>query len=324
MMYVMVAGGFILLLAGAEVMLRGAIGLADKFGISKLVVGMTVVAFGTSAPELLVSLNATLAGSSGLAIGNVVGSNIANILLVLGVAALLMPIAVEPAALKRDGWMLLTGTGLFMALAVRGEIDLFAGVVLLAYFIGFLVYSYLREKTSIDSVGEMYEHEVDDIDGVPHSLLKIMVFLILGFAGLIYGADLLVEGGVAIARIFGVSEAVIGLTVIAFGTTLPELAATVVAALRKHSDVAIGNIVGSNIFNVVGIVGVVSVIAPMEVPARVINLDIWIMAAATLILMPYMIGRRERLGRFEAFLFLAAYLIYIASIGYGFETLFPA
>ena len=324
MMYFLVVGGFVLLLVGAEIMLRGAIGLADKFGISKLVVGMTVVAFGTSAPELLVSLNASLSGSSGLAIGNVVGSNVANILLVLGVAGLLMPITNEPGALKRDGWMLLLGTGLFMALSYRGEIDLIGGLVLLAYFIGFLVYSYMREKQGVDAAGEMYEHEVDEIEGVPHSLLKIMVFLVIGFAGLIYGADILVEGGVAIARTFGVDEAVVGLTVIAFGTSLPELAASVVAAIRKHADVAVGNVVGSNIFNVVGIVGVVAVITPMEVPARVVNFDIWIMAAATLILMPYMIGRREQLGRLEAGLFFAAYLIYIAAIGYGVETLIPA
>jgi len=154
--------------------------------------------------------------------------------------------------------------------------------------------------------------------------LKIMIFLALGFAGLIYGAEKLVEGGVAIARTFGVSETVIGLTVIAFGTSLPELAASVVAALRKHANVAVGTVVGSNIFNVVGIVGVVAVITPMEVPARVVNFDIWIMAAATLILMPFMIGRRERLGRFEAFLFLVAYLIYITTLGYGVETLIPA
>jgi cation:H+ antiporter len=323
-MYFFVVGGFVLLLVGAEITLRGAVGLAEKFGISKLVVGMTVVAFGTSAPELLVSLNATLSGSSGLAIGNIVGSNVANILLILGVAGLLMPIASEPGTLKRDGWMLLLGTGLFMALTYRDEIDLIGGLILLAYFIGFLVYSYRREKQGVDAAGEMYEHKVDDVEGVPHNLLKIMIFLALGFAGLIYGAEKLVEGGVAIARTFGVSETVIGLTVIAFGTSLPELAASVVAALRKHANVAVGTVVGSNIFNVVGIVGVVAVITPMEVPARVVNFDIWIMAAATLILMPFMIGRRERLGRFEAFLFLVAYLIYITTLGYGVETLIPA
>ena len=323
-MYFFVVGGFVLLLVGAEITLRGAVGLAEKFGISKLVVGMTVVAFGTSAPELLVSLNAALSGSSGLAIGNVVGSNVANILLILGVAGLLMPIANEPGTLKWDGWTLLLGTGLFMALTYRGKIDLIGGLILLAYFIGFLVYSYRRETQGVDAAGEMYEHKVDDVEGVPHNLLKILIFLALGFAGLIYGAEKLVEGGVAIARTFGVSETVIGLTMIAFGTSLPELAASVVAALRKHANVAVGVVVGSNIFNIVGIIGVVAVITPMEVPSRVVNFDIWIMAAATLILMPFMIGRRERLGRFKAFLFLAAYLIYIATIGYGVETLIPA
>jgi cation:H+ antiporter len=321
--YFLIIGGFILLLLGAEIMLRGAIGIAEKFGISKFVVGMTIVAFGTSAPELLVSLNAVLSGSSGLAIGNVVGSNIANILLVLGIAGLLMPIPIEPGVFKRDGWMLIAGTGLFAALALSGEITTFGGLALLVYFVGFLLYSYVREKKGLDAAGEAYEYDVDEIDGIPQKLLKILVYLVIGFAGLIYGADILVQGCVAIAKSFGVSEAVIGLTVVAFGTSLPELAATIVAAIRKHSDVAIGNIVGSNIFNVVGVIGVVGVITPLDVPSRIINFDVWIMLAASLILMPYMIGRRDRLGRVEALLFLAAYLIYIGAIGYGVETLIP-
>ena len=327
MMYLEVLGGFILLLGGAEIMVRGAVSLSDRLGVSKLVIGMTVVAFGTSAPELLVSLNAALSGSSGLAIGNVVGSNIANILLILGVAGLLMPIACQPGALVRDGWMLMAGTGLFMALSLRGEIDMWAGGALLVYFAGFLAYSYIREKSGGNGAAEMHIHEVEDLGdippGVPHSMWLTFVYLIAGFAGLIYGSELLVDGGVAIARTHGVSEAVIGLTVIAFGTSLPELAASVVAAYRKHADVAVGNIVGSNIFNVVGIVGVVAMVTPLEVPARVINLDIWVMAGATLALMPFMIGRSELLGRPVATVLLVAYLAYIAAIGMGVDRLIP-
>jgi cation:H+ antiporter len=319
-MYFLVISGFILLLFGAEIMLRGAIGIADKLHISKLLVGTTIVAFGTSSPEFLVSLNAALSGSSALAIGNVVGSNISNILLVTGVAALLMPIIVKKGDFKQDGWMLLVGTVLFLILAFRSEIDLFAGFLLLFYFISFLSYSYLREKRRFRETEDLKKQSADVGSD---NLVKLCVYLFLGFGGLIYGAQILVEGGVEIARKFSVSEAVIGLTIMALGTSLPELAATVVAAIRKQSDVALGNIVGSNIFNVVGIVGVVSIVTPLSIPARVINLDVWVLLAATLLLMPYMIGRLTRLGRSQALLMLFAYLTYIASISYGIESLMP-
>ena len=317
-MYFLVISGFILLASGAEVMLRGAIGIAERLRISKLLVGMTIVAFGTSSPEFLVSLKAALSGSSALAIGNLVGSNISNILLVTGVAALLMPIVVKKGDLKQDGWMLLVGTVLFLILAFRLKIDLLAGCVLLFYFVGFLFYSYFREKYRSGSIEDTKE-QIAKVS--QYHLMKLCVYLILGFGGLIYGAQLLVEGGVEIAREFSVSEAVIGLTVIALGTSLPELAATVVAAIRKHSDVALGNIVGSNIFNIVGIVGVVSIITPLSIPARVINFDGWIMFVATLFLMPYMIGRYTRMGRSHALIMLLGYLIYIVSIAYGADRL---
>ncbi len=319
-MYFLVIGGFILLLSGAEIMLRGAIGIGDKLGISKLVVGMTIVAFGTSTPEFIVYLNAAIAGVDALAIGTVVGSNISNILLVTGVAALIMPITLEAGAFKRDGWILLVGTALFLILAFSSEIDRFAGLLLLFYFFSFLTYSYLREKRRFDKFEGDHEQGVEVVS---QNIFKLLIYLILGFTGLVYGAEILVEGGVGIARRYGISEAAIGLTIMALGTSLPELAATVVAAIRKHSDVALGNIVGSNIFNVVGIVGVVSIITPLNVPSRVINFDGWIMLAATLFLMPYMIGRWTRLGRFEASLILFAYLIYITSIVFGVETLMP-
>jgi len=321
LMYVYVIVGFVLLLGGAEVMVRGAVGLAERLGVSKMVIGMTVIALGTSAPELLVSLNATLSGSSGLAIGNLVGSNVANILLILGVSGLILPIAGNPKALTRDGWVMLGGTAAFMAIALRGQIDLSGGLVLLLYFAGFLYYSYSRETAgdAPESAG-LHEDEVDEIGGVPQSMWLSAVLLIIGFAGLIGGSELLVEGGVQIARSFGVSEAAIGLTVIAFGTSLPELAASAVAAFRKHADLAIGNIVGSNIFNIVGIVGVVAVVSPMDVPARVIEFDMIIMAVATLLLMPFMIGNKEVISRPISGFYLIAYLAYIAAIAMGVDS----
>lgn len=315
-MYLQVIGGFILLLGGAEVMVRGAVGLSERLGISKLVIGMTVVAFGTSAPELLVSLNAALAGSPGLAVGNVVGSNIANIALVLGAAGLITPIVSGGRELVKDGLVLVIGTAAFMVLALRGAIDLFGAVALLIVFAGFIYYSLWREK---NVEGGSLADEVDEFEAVPHSLWLAIVLLIAGFAGLYFGSELLIDGGIQIAKSFGVSEAVIGLTIVAFGTSLPELAASAVAALRKHTDVALGNVVGSNIFNIVGIMGVVGAITPLEVPARVLDFDMWVMGLVTLALMIYMIGGRRELGRFEAGIFLAVYGVYIVAIAAGID-----
>jgi len=310
--------GFIFLLFGAEVMLRGAVGLAEKLGISKLVVGLTVVAFGTSFPEFLVSLNAAFSQSPGLAIGNLVGSNIANILLVAGVSGVLMPIIINAGAFKRDGWILLAGTGLFMLLAFRPAFDLFAGLVLLGFFLGFLFNSYLREKNNLASHVDIYGTDRKDN---PHKISTLSVCLIIGFAGIIYGADILVEGGIGVARRFGISEAVIGLTIMAFGTSLPELAATIVAVIRKHSDIAFGNIVGSNIFNIIGIVGIISLIQPLNMPTRIASFDMWIMLVATLILMPCMIGKKTQLNRLQASLMLSGYFIYVFSIYAGIDKL---
>ena len=317
MIYLMLIGGLLLLLVGAEIMLKGAIGLANKFNLSKLVIGLTVVAFGTSAPEFVVSLNAVLSGSSGLAIGNLIGSNIANILLVLAVAGLITPIVILPRSLKNDGYLLLGGTVLFSITIFFGDITSFTALILVSYFVFFIFYSFFREKRSANTTKQQTNSVADEIDDAPNSLIKIILYLIIGFSGLIYGSDLLVIGGVGVARVFGIGEAVIGLTIVAFGTSLPELAATAVAAYRKHSDVALGNMVGSNIFNIIGIVGIVGLVSPMEVPERIIKFDLWVMLAATLILMPFMIGNKKRFGRTGAGLFLLFYIIYISAVGYG-------
>ena len=320
LLYFFVVCGFFLLLFGAEIMLRGAVGFADKLGISKLVVGMTIVAFGTSAPEFLVSLNAALSGSPAIAVGNLVGSNISNILLVTGISAFLMPILLEKKSFKSDGWILLLGTSLFFLLTFRLEISLFSGLLLLLFFVSFLFHSYFREKRRFNSQNVVSGH---DDQGQSSNILTLLIYLVLGISGLVFGAQILVDGGVGLARKYGINEAAIGLTVMALGTSLPELAATVVAAIRKQSELALGNIVGSNIFNIVGIVGAVSIITPLSIPARVVSVDGWVMMAATIMLMPYMSGRWTRIGRFEGFLFLLIYLIYIISIFFGINSLIP-
>ncbi len=318
-----IIGGFLLLLGGAEVMVRGAVALARRFGISALVIGMTVVAFGTSAPELLVSLNAALSGAPGLAVGNVVGSNIANILLILGAAGLAAPIACGSTGLRRNGLILLAGTLIFSALSFRGVFDVWSGTVLLIAFSYFLWNSYKREVAGEGAAAGM-AGEAGESGTVPANLLVAVLMFLAGLAALLAGSELVVRGGVAAARLFGVSEAVIGLTVVAFGTSLPELVVSVVAACRGHTDVAIGNVVGSNLFNVLGVIGIVAVITPVTVEARVLNFDLWIMIGAMLLLLPFMVGGLRQIGRAPALAFLIMYIAYIGAIGLGIDRVIPA
>ncbi len=311
--------GFVLLFGGAEFMIRGAVALAKRLGISTLVIGMTVVAMGTSAPELVVSLSAALSGAEGLAVGNVVGSNIANILLILGVSALITPILVRPEGFMMDGAVLLAGSLIFAALAWRGTFDLFAGGVLSVLFVAFLIYSYLREKRG-GPTADIHIREVEDIGAPPKTAAGIWVEIIGGTTVLIIGSELLVDGGVAIARGAGVSEEVIGLTLIAFGTSLPELAASVMAAWRGHAEVALGNVLGSNLFNLLLVIGAVAMIRPLPVADQIRQFDLGVMLAATVALLPILAGGRT-FGRIKAALFLAAYGAYIGAQVYGVRNL---
>lgn len=307
--------GFALLFGGAEFMVRGAVALAKRLGVSTLVIGMTVVAMGTSMPELIVSLNAALSSAEGLAVGNVVGSNIANILLILGVSALIAPISVRPQGLMKEGVLLLAGSLIFAGLAWRGTLDLFAGVVLSTLFVGFLFYSYYREKRG-NQAADIHILEVEDIGNPPKTNAGIWVEILGGMAVLITGSELLVSGGVGIAREAGVSEEVIGLTLIAFGTSLPELAASAMSAWRGHAEVALGNIVGSNMFNLLLVIGTVSLIRPLPVADRIMRFDIGVMLVASVALLPILSGGRT-FGRIKAALFLAAYGAYIGAQIYG-------
>ncbi len=318
MMFIQVIAGLVLLLGGAEIMVRGAMALAGRLGVSPLVVGMTVVAFGTSAPELVVSLDAALTGSPGMAIGNMVGSNVANILLILGFSGLIAPILVEPKSFLRDGMVLMAGSLVFAGLCWLGEMGRASGTVLLVLFAAFLGYSYWREKKGgggEDEGATTPAGEVEEI-GVPRSIWHAWMLLLAGLAGVIYGADLLVDGGMMMARAAGISEEVIGLTLLAFGTSLPELAAAAAAAYRGQSDLVLGNVVGSNLFNILGIMGVVAMVTPLAVPAQIMAFDIWVMLGATAVMIPVMISD-HRLSRVEAALFLAAYIAYMGVQAYG-------
>lgn len=319
-MYVQVTAGFVILLIAAEAMVRGAVILADKMGVSPMVIGMTVVAFGTSAPELVVSLQASLQGSPGLAIGNIVGSNIANVWLILGAACLVMPILAKPDAMPRDIILLAVGTVIFSIMCFFGEVGRVSGVVLLVIFAAFIFASYFREQDD-PAVLEEHAEELAELEkGVPKSVPIAFALTVGGIVGLAFGADLLVQGGSEIARSFGVSEEVIGLTLFAFGTSLPELAASVVAAYRGHPDVAIGNVVGSNVFNMMLVGGLVAVVTGLQVPDQMVRFDIWVMLIATLMLMPVLLGK-IKLNRGFAMVFFLLYVGYIGAQAYGVERL---
>ena len=321
MMYLMILAGFVFLLGGADVFVRGAVAVASKLNVPPLVIGLTVVAFGTSAPELLVSLDAALAGAGSMAMGNVIGSNIANLLLIVGAAALVKPILVKPFALMRDSMMLIGGSLLFAWFSWRGEIGALQGAVLLIALFIFLGSAYRREASGADpEAADLHIQEIEEYKGLRGSTWVMWMTLLAGLAALVFGADLLVDGGVSVAREFGVSEAVIGLTVLAIGTSLPELAASVVAALRGHSDVAIGNVVGSNMFNVLAVIGVVSMVTPLQAPTQIMEFDLWVMLAVTVVMIPYLLGGL-RLGRVASTLFLTTYAAYIFMQAYGVSSI---
>ncbi|MAN80306.1 MAG: hypothetical protein CMM77_03000 [Rhodospirillaceae bacterium] len=289
MMYIELLGGLAILMAAAEVMIRGAVGLARLFGLSPLLIGMTVVALGTSAPELVVSLDAALTGNAGIATGNIVGSNIANTLLIVGAAAVISPMARRSDRLYRDGALLILCTALFVMLCWGDSLGMAQGVLLLIIFLGFMGSAYWRDinnpKASAERVGD-----VEEIGKVPEKPWIAWTATLGGLAGIAVGADLMVGGGVSVARSFGMGEEVIGLTLIAIGTSLPELAASVVAARRGHADVAIGNVVGSNMFNMLGIAGVVSMAAPLPVPSSMLAFDLWVMLGSLVLIVPAMTG----------------------------------
>jgi cation:H+ antiporter len=309
LIYLQVVAGFVLLIGAAELMVRGAVMLAERFGVSPLVIGMTVVAIGTSAPELVVSVRAGLQGAPGLAVGNVVGSNIANVLLILGAAALISPFQRSETSLKRDSVMLIGGTLLFIVLALRGSLDIYAGGALLVGLFAFLGLSYWRD--SHDTGGEEEaEESLKEFEGWPKSLGGEIVAVLAGLIGLAAGAEILISGGVQIARAWGVSEEVIGLTLFAFGTSLPELAATVVAAWRGHDEVGIGNVLGSNLFNILGVAGFTALLVPLPISANILGFDMWVMLAAALVMVP-LVALGWRLPRLAGAGMVAAYLGYI-------------
>ncbi len=247
-----IIGGLLLLVAGGEGLVRGAVSIANRIGVPVIIIGLTIVSLGTSAPEMVISILATLEGHPDIALGNVIGSNIANILLVLALTSLIYPVATDPEVTKRDGLLMVMVSLLMLVFMLGGEISRLEGMVLLAIMAGYLISIYFRaRRESAPEIIEEFEEETSFRYNWPLALLMLAV----GLALLIGGAEVLVTGASEFARIFGVSEAVIGSTIVAIGTSAPELVTCVIAAYRKHSDIAVGNVVGSNLFNIVGRAG---------------------------------------------------------------------
>lgn len=300
--------GIVLLVLAGDMLVKGAVNLSLRLGIPAVIVGLTVVAFGTSAPELLVAIRAVLEDVPSLALGNVVGSNTANVLLVLGVPALISVLHTSQCDTRQSYITMIAGTALFVALAFIGVFTWVSGLALLAG-LGFMLWQSYRNAKSHR---EQRDEELEGEDPAMPSWL-IAVFLVAGVIGLPVGANLLVDASVGIARTLGVSETIIGLTLVAIGTSLPELATTVMAAIRRSADVAVGNVIGSNMFNLLGIIGVASLVGPLPVPRDLLTFDIWIMVGASLLLIPFVFMQRD-IGKRVGVLFVAGYVAYIVSL----------
>lgn len=300
------------LVLGGDMLVRGAVSAAKSFGISPMVIGLTLVGFGTSSPELVTSLQAALSGAPGIAIGNVVGSNIGNILLILGIAALIAPVAVDPKAFKRDGTVLVMATLLCLAVALQGEITRLFGagfLLALALYLGFTLWSEKRAHGT--RAAAIYEGEAEVVTVPDLALGTALAILLAGLVITIIAARALVSGAVSIAQAAGVSETVIGLTIVAIGTSMPELVTSVVAVRKGQGDVALGNILGSNIFNILCILGITALVQPLAIPAEILVLDIWVMCGATLVLIVFA-WTRWSISRAEGVVFVLAYLAYLA------------
>lgn len=302
--------GIALLTVGGEALIRGSLAAAKRLGVSPLLSGLVIVGFGTSAPELVVSVNAAVEGQPDIAIGNVVGSNVGNILLILGVCALITPLAVKPLALRRDAVTVLAASILFVVLVGGSALGRVDAAMFLGALAAYLAWAYWSERYHAAPSGELHQAEAEELSTVPKSVPWTIIAVVLGLLLLIGGSQVLLIGAIGIAAHFGVPEAVIGLTLVAVGTSLPELSISVIAAIRGHADVAVGNILGSNIFNLLGILGLSALLQPLPVHPRILHFDQWVMLGTSLLLLLFLYTGR-RLSRAEGGIFLVGYATYV-------------
>ena len=304
--YIYLFLGFVALFVGGEMLIRGAVGMSARLRVSTLIIGSTVVAFGTSMPELTVSLSAVMMGSSDISVGNVVGSNVANIALVLGVTIMIFPLRIERGTMLFEWPMVILGSAVLFLLAFDFQLSRFDGFVLLTILVFYLIKNFQSARASRRETRGM------ELPGLHMSLWKGIFLVAAGIGALVFGSQWLVDGAVDIARVYGVSERVIGISLVAFGTSLPELATSVIAAFRKQHDISVGNLLGSNIFNICCILGITSAFQPIPVSPATLDTDfIWMVIIAFAIL-PFFLYD-SKLKRWEGLLLFAAYCWYIIS-----------
>ena len=310
--------GLVILLLAGDALVKGAVNLSLRIGIPALIVSLTIVAFGTSAPELLISVNAVLDDKPGLALGNVIGSNTANILLVLGLPAILSVLHTSDCNTRKTYVFMLVASVLSIGLAFLGTFTLVSGLILLAALSFVLTDAFIearQHRRATFAIVADDPDESEEVEGADPDMpwWQIVLFLVLGLVGLPLGADLLVDNASIIARQYGISEAVIGLTLVALGTSLPELATTVMAALRKQADVALGNVIGSNMFNLLAIIGIASLIGDLPVDREFLQFDLWVMLAASLLIFPFVFFKVD-IGRIWGVALSALYVTYVVVV----------
>ncbi|WP_417525098.1 calcium/sodium antiporter [Marinovum sp.] len=314
MVWLLCGLGLVILVLAGDALVKGAVNLALRVGIPALIVSLTIVAFGTSAPELLIAIEAVMQGAPGIAMGNVVGSNTANILLVLGLPAILSGLHTSGCDTRKTYVQMLLASVLFIGLAFFGVFAWWSALILLAALGGMLFHA---SRTAVRHRREARAavETLDDLEGADPDMSwpKIAMFLGLGLVGLPVGADLLVENASVIAKRYGVSDTVIGLTLVAVGTSLPELATTVMAALRRQADVALGNVIGSNMFNLLAIIGIAALIEPIPVDRQFLTFDLWVMLASSLLIFPFVFLRWD-MGRAWGVALTALYVGYVVVV----------
>ncbi len=308
MTYLYLLIGLSMLVAGGTLLVNGSTAVAYKLNVSKIIISIVIVGFGTSTPELVTTLKASLLDSPGIAVGNVVGSNIANILLVLGIAATILPINQLRKTYRRDAIMLIISLLLVAVAAWLGYVNLPIGIIFVASLIIFIVYSYREDKKTFS----VTQNNDDKVENETYSK-SVYIYAGIAIAGIgltLFGADMLVKSAIELARNFNLSETLIGLTVVAIGTSLPELAAAVIATIKKESDIVLGNIIGSNIYNVLFILGVSGLIEPIIFPQSIITFDLPVMGVVSLVLI-FFIWFGKVMNRFVGITFLVLYVVYV-------------
>ena len=304
----LVAAGLVLLVLSGDFLVKGAVALSLKLGIPALIVSVTIVGFGTSAPEMLIAIQSALEGAPGIALGNVVGSNTANVLLVLGVPALLYPLDTGQTDTRRIYLMMMGISVIFVALAFLGPLYIWHGLVLLALLVVMLADNFFA---AIRAQKTCHATPIDNHDAEPSMPTgRMAIFIIAGIIGLPIGAQLMIDGAVVIAERFGLSQEIIGLTLVAIGTSLPELATTVMAAIRRQADVALGNVIGSNMFNLLAIMGITSFFGPLPIAPEFLSFDLWVMLASSALIGLFVFTRLS-ITRIWGVAFLGLYVVYI-------------